>query len=150
MGAVKTIEGVIVTPLKQFPDERGTVMHILKATDDGFKGFGEVYCSTIYPGIVKAWNYHEKVTLNYVVLKGMIKFVLYDGRDNTSTEGVIQEIVMGELNYVRVTVPPGIWSGFKAVGAEGAMVCNLIDRPHDPTESKRCTPQDSSIPYDWN
>ena len=146
----KTIAGVVITPLKRFPDERGMVMHMMKATDAEFKGFGEVYCSSIYPGVVKGWHYHEKVTLNYVVLKGMIKFVLFDEREGSPSKGVIQEIFMGEQNYVRVTVPPGIWNGFKGIGAGEALVCNVIDQPHDDAETRRCDPHDNHIPYDWS
>jgi len=145
----KTIDGVIIKPLKRFPDERGMVMHIMKATDEEFKGFGEVYCSSIYPEAVKGWNCHEKITLNYVVLKGMIKFVLFDERKNSPTKGVVQEIFMGEQNYIRVTVPPRVWSGFKCIGTEAALVCNVIDLPHDETEAKRCDPHQNHIPYNW-
>jgi dTDP-4-dehydrorhamnose 3,5-epimerase len=146
----KTIEGVVITPLNRFPDERGRVMHVMKATDKEFKGFGEIYCSTIYPGVVKGWHYHKKVTLNYVVLKSMIKFVLFDEREDSPSKGVIQEIFMGEQNYVRVTVPPGIWNGFKGIGVEEALVCNVIDQPHDDGETRRLDPHDNHIPYDWS
>jgi len=151
MGEIKakTIAGVVIKPLKRFPDERGIVMHILKATDEEFKGFGEVYCSGVYPGVIKGWHLHEKITLNYVVLTGMIKFVLFDERENSPTHGVIQEIFMGEQNYVRVTVPPGIWNGFKGIGTEPALVCNVIDQPHDEKEMRRCDPHHNHIPYDW-
>lgn len=149
MGDVKSIDGVIVTELKRFPDERGTVMHVMKATDPEFKGFGEVYCSSVYPGAVKGWHIHTRITLNYVVLSGMIKFVLYDEREGSPSKGVLQEIYMGGQNYVRVTVPPGIWSGFKGIGTEPALVCNVIDQPHDPTEARRCDPHGGGIPYDW-
>lgn len=143
------MDGVVITPLKQFPDERGTVMHVMKATDEGYRGFGEVYCSTVNPGVVKGWHFHQKITLNYVVLSGMIKFVLYDEREGSSTKGVVKEIFMGDRNFVRATVPPGIWSGFKGIGTGPALVCNIIDLPHDPSETKRCDPHDNHIPYDW-
>jgi dTDP-4-dehydrorhamnose 3,5-epimerase len=143
----KNIHDVAIKNLKRFPDERGTVMHIMKSTDEEFKGFGEVYCSTIYPDVVKGWHLHEKITLNYVVLKGMIKFVLYDERENSASKGIVREIYMGDQNYIRVTVPPGIWSAFKCVGTEPAIVCNLIDKPHDETETKRCDLNDNKIPY---
>ncbi len=149
MGQVNSIHDVVITPLKRFPDERGTVMHMMKATDPGFKGFGEVYCSSIYPGVVKGWHFQTKITLNYAVLQGMIKFVLFDEREDSPSKGVIQEIFLGEQNHVRVTVPPGIWSGFKCIGTGPALVCNVIDRPHDPAGAKRLDPHESHIPYDW-
>ncbi|MCP5048079.1 MAG: dTDP-4-dehydrorhamnose 3,5-epimerase [bacterium] len=149
MGEVNHIHDVKITPLKRFPDERGVVMHIMKATDGEFKGFGEVYASSVYPGVVKGWHFHKKITINYVVLSGTIKFVLFDERDDSTSKGIVQEIFMGDENYVRVTVPPGIWNGFQCIGNETALVCNVIDFPHDPTEAKRCDPHENHIPYDW-
>ena len=50
------IEGVRITPLRQIPDERGTVMHMLRADAPHFEGFGEIYFSWVYPGAIKAWH----------------------------------------------------------------------------------------------
>ena len=102
------IDGVIVTPLRQIPDERGTVMHMLKSTDSVFTQFGEIYFSGVYPEVVKAWHIHTEMTLNYAVPVGKIKFVLYDERPNSPTFGEIQELFIGEDNYCLVTVPPNI------------------------------------------
>ena len=103
------IDGVIITPLKQILDERGKVMHMLKNSDPHFSTFGEIYFSCIYPDAIKAWHIHSKMTLNYAVPHGKIKFVLYDNREKSPTRGEIQEIFIGPDNYVLVTVPP--WSG---------------------------------------
>ena len=143
------IEGVVVTPMKKICDDRGRIMHIMKSSEPEFKQFGEVYCSTIYPGIVKGWHIHKEMTLNYVVLSGMIKFVLYDERENSPTKGQFQEIYMGEHNYVRVTVPPMVWNGFKGIGTGEALVINQTDIPHDPNEIMRCDPHNSHINYNW-
>ena len=70
------IEGVIVKEMKRIPDDRGKILHIMKSSDSEYDKFGEVYCSTVYPGIVKGWHLHTEMTLNYVVLKGKIKIEL--------------------------------------------------------------------------
>ena len=36
------IEGVLVHSLKQFPDERGSVMHMLRSDAPHFQKFGEI------------------------------------------------------------------------------------------------------------
>ena len=146
---LKTIEGVIITQKKIICDDRGRIMHIMKSQDDNYSQFGEVYISTVYPGIVKGWHLHDKMTLNYVVVKGMIKFALYDARKNSKTFGLIQEVYLGEHNYVQVTVPPGVWNGFMGLGAEEAPVINFTDIPHDPHEIHRCDPHENDIPYSW-
>ena len=82
---VAVIDGVLVVPLRRIVDERGMVMHMLRRTDPHFQEFGEIYFSTVRPGVVKAWHLHDRMTLNYVVLKGMIKFVCYDDREGSDT-----------------------------------------------------------------
>jgi dTDP-4-dehydrorhamnose 3,5-epimerase len=143
------IHGVVVTALKQIADERGKVMKMLSRTDGVFQEFGEIYFSCIYPGVVKGWHLHARMTLNYAVPHGRIKFVLYDERESSPTRGQVQEIFMGPDNYCLVTVPPLVWNGFKGVGTEMAVVANCASIPHDPQEISRRDPFDKSIPYDW-
>jgi dTDP-4-dehydrorhamnose 3,5-epimerase len=144
------IQGVIVTPLKQIVDERGKVMHMLRSDSPEFAGFGEIYFSCVYPGIVKGWHVHKKMVLNYAVPHGQIKLVLYDDRPGSSTKGEIQEIIMGPSEYVRVTIPALVWNGFKGMGTEMAIVANCASIPHDPGEIERLEPVNDRIPYDWD
>ena len=144
------IDGVIIIPLKQIADERGKVLHMMRDDSEGFAGFGEIYFSCVYPGAIKGWHIHKKMTLNYAVPQGNIKFVLYDDRQGSSTKGRVQEIFLGPDNYYRVTVPPMIWNGFKGIGSETAIVANCASIAHDPDEIDRRDPFDSYIPYDWS
>ena len=143
------IDGVIITPLKQIPDERGKIMHMMKNDCPPFKSFGEIYFSCVYPGAIKGWHIHKKMTLNYAVPVGDIKFVLYDDRPGSPTKGQIQEIFMGPSNYCLVTVPPMVWNGFKGIGNSMAVVANCATHVHEADEIMRMDPFDKSIPYDW-
>lgn len=143
------IDGVIVTPLRQIVDERGKVMHMLRSDAPHFRGFGEIYFSTVHPGVVKGWHRHQRMVLNYAVPSGLIKFVLHDDREGSPTRGETNQFFIGPENYVLVTVPPLVWNGFKGVGDETAVVANCASIPHDPAEIERMDPFDPSIPYDW-
>lgn len=143
------IDGVLVTPLRQILDERGKVMHMLRVGDPAFQMFGEIYFSCVYPGAIKGWHIHQRMTLNYAVPHGHIKFVLYDERPDSSTRGEVQELFLGPDNYCLVTVPSMVWNGFKGIGNEVAVVANCATIPHDPHEIDRRDPFDPSIPYDW-
>jgi len=143
------IDGVKFTPLKQIPDERGKIMHMLRSDAQGFSGFGEIYFSCVYPGAIKGWHIHKRMVLNYAVPHGNIKFVLYDDRAGSATKGQLQEIFLGPDNYCLVTVPPLVWNGFKGIGSETAIVANCASIPHDPNEIDRMDPFDTRIPYDW-
>jgi len=53
------IAGVQVKRLKVIPDERGRVMEILRCDDPMFTQFGQVYMTTTYPKVIKAWHMHK-------------------------------------------------------------------------------------------
>lgn len=144
------IDGVAVRPLRRIPDERGTVMHMLRADDPYFERFGEIYFSTVYPGIVKGWHRHQRMTLNYAVVHGTVKLVLYDDRAGSKTHGELMELFVGEANYALVTVPPMVWNGFKGIATVPAIVANCATIPHDPTEIERLDPASPTIPYRWD
>ncbi|MDO8962991.1 MAG: dTDP-4-dehydrorhamnose 3,5-epimerase family protein [Coriobacteriia bacterium] len=143
------IDGVRITPLRQIHDERGKVMKMMTRDDDAFRDFGEIYFSCVYPGAVKGWHIHREMWLNYAVVSGAIKFVLYDSRAGSPTFGEVQELFLSPENYALVTVPPGVWNGFKGTGTETAIVANCATIPHDPGEIDRLDPHDNDIPYDW-
>lgn len=144
------IDGVLITPLRQIPDERGRIMHMLRDDAPHFIQFGEIYFSEVYPGVVKGWHLHTLMTLNYAVISGMIKLVLYDDRSQSPTYGILQELFIGQSNYVLVTIPPMIWNGFKGIGTTPAIVANCATHPHNPNEIKRLDPFNNHIPYNWN
>ena len=145
------IDGVVITRLNQIFDERGKVMHMLSTKSPIYEKFGEIYFSSTHAGVIKAWHMHKEMTLNYVVLKGNIKFVLYDGREDSPTYKEIQEVIIGENQYVMVTVPPFVWNGFKGIGLEEAIVINFTDIPHSAEEIVRMDPHHNDlISYDWS
>lgn len=143
------IEGVRVVPLRRISDQRGSVYHMLKATDPHFLRFGEIYFSSVYPGVVKAWKIHEKVTVNFACIYGRVKLVLYDERDCSSTKGGLMELWLGEDNYSLVLVPPGVWNGFQGLTDPFAILANCATEPHDPAEIRRLDPRQNHIPYTW-
>jgi len=144
------IDGVLVTPLQQIPDERGKIMHMLRVTDPHFEAFGEIYFSVAYPDVIKGWHIHTRQVQNYAVVSGRVKLALYDQRESSPTVGELQEIYLGGENYNLVRIPTGVYNGFKAVGNEPAIVANCATVPHDPDEISRLDPFDESIPYDWD
>ena len=143
------IEGVKVVPLKLIPDERGTVMHMLKSTDPHFVGYGEIYFTTVYPGVVKGWHKHGLMTLNYACVQGRIQLVLYDDREDSPTHGELMELLLGPDAYQLVQIPPNVWNGFKGLGTETSIVANCASHPHDLSHSVRIPPTGDTIPFDW-
>tara|TARA_Y100000590_G_C15707857_1_gene1009290 strand:- start:572 stop:1036 length:465 start_codon:yes stop_codon:yes gene_type:complete len=144
------IDGIKITPLKQIEDDRGKVMHMLRNDSANFVKFGEIYFSTVHPNKIKGWHIHKKMTLNYAVVQGEIKLVLYDARPNSKTKGEIQEFFLSQSNYKLISVPPLVWNGFKGIGKQTAIVANCADLPYEDSEIERKSAFDKTIPYDWN
>ena len=141
------IDGVIVTPLNIVDINEGNVLHGMKITDHGFKGFGEAYFSTIKFGKVKAWKRHRMMTLNLIVPIGKVRFVIYDDREGSVTYGMFQNIILSKQNYARLTIPPMLWLGFQGISNEENILLNIANIEHNPEESDKKNIDD--FIYDW-
>ena len=137
------INNILQTKLKIISLDQGDVYHYLKKTDNGFKSFGEVYFSEIYAKQIKAWKRHLEMTLNLVVPYGNVRFVFID--DN----GDILEKIIGQKNYLRLTVPPGIWFGFQGTSETPySLITNVSDIEHSPDEVER--KEIDYFKFNWN
>jgi dTDP-4-dehydrorhamnose 3,5-epimerase len=145
------IKGVKVKALRVIPDERGRLMEILRNDDELFQQFGQVYMTTTYPNVVKAWHYHKIQTDNVAVVKGMLKLVLYDRRDGSPTKGEINEFFIGEHNPLLVQIPHEVYHGWMCISETEAIVVNIPTESYNRTEPDeyRLHPHDNDIPYEW-
>jgi dTDP-4-dehydrorhamnose 3,5-epimerase len=145
------IKDVRVKPLKVIPDERGRLMETLRADDELFIKFGQAYITTAYPGVVKGWHFHKIQVDNFVAVAGMFKVVLYDDREGSPTRGEVNEFFMGTHNPILLQIPRLVLHGFKAIGAEEAIMLNLPTEPHNHAspDEYRVDPHSPKIPYDW-
>jgi dTDP-4-dehydrorhamnose 3,5-epimerase len=145
------IDGVQVKALRVIPDERGRLMEILRNDDEIFQQFGQVYMTTTYPNVVKAWHYHKLQTDNVAVVKGMLKLVLYDRRDGSPTKGEINEFFIGEHNPLLVQIPKEVYHGWMCISETEAIVVNIPTEPYNRTEpdEHRLHPHENDIPYEW-
>lgn len=144
---ISLLEGVLITPLKEIFTPGGNVFHGMKATDPGYVGFGEAYFSKVESNNIKPWKRHRQMTLNLIVPLGSIRFVLFDDRLNSSTNGLFQELILSPENYFRLTVPPMIWVAFQGGPDVGGILLNVANIPHIQNESDRKIL--SEILYDW-
>lgn len=145
------IHDVAKKELKRIPDERGRLMEILRSDDDIFATFGQVYMTTTYPSVVKAWHYHKMQDDYIVCVKGMLKLVLYDGREGSPTYGEVNEFFIGDFNPVLIKVPKMIYHGWKCISDEEAIVINIPTQPYNRTQPDeyRLDPHENEIPYNW-
>lgn len=145
------IKDVNVKKLKIVPDDRGRLMEILRSDDKAYKGFGQVYMTTAYPGVVKAWHWHAKQEDNFTCVQGKMRLALYDAREGSPTRGEINEFVVGPDDPMLITIPKMVYHGFKCVGDCEAIVINTVTLPYDhkQPDEYRIDPYDNDIKYDW-
>jgi len=145
------IEGVKIKELKVISDERGWLTEILRCDDDIFEKFGQVYFTTAYPGVVKAWHLHKKQTDNFTCIHGMMKVALYDSRKDSPTYGEINEFFIGERNPLLISVPPLVYHGFKTIGTRTAYFLSVPTESYNYKEPDeyRLPADTNEIPYDW-
>jgi len=149
MGGVTMLEGVLYEPKRVISDGRGAVLHHLRLDDPCFVGFGEVYCSIVPKGVVRAWKLHKVIFQRMIVPAGAVRFVLYDPREKSSTKGQQQEAVLSREKHALFGIPPGIWYGFEGLGPGDSIIVNCTSGPHDPAEVERLPIINDAIPYLW-
>ena len=130
MGYLET--SIKIKALKQIHLEEGDVLHALKASEEEFNGFEEAYFSTIKINKIKAWKRHLRMTMNLIVPVGEVQFNFY-----SQEKKLLSNIIIGEKNYSRITVPPMIWFGFKGLASSTSYILNISNKIHDPSEVER-------------
>lgn len=145
------IKGVQVTPLKAIVDERGYLMEMMRSDDPTFTEFGQTYLTAVNFDVIKGWHYHEYQTDNFICVHGLIKLALYDCREGSETEGLVNEFFLGENSPIRVQIPPGVLHGFKGVAEGKSLVVNVPDKLYNyqKPDEFRVPAHDNDVPYDW-
>ena len=141
------IEGLILTPLNRIHNANGDILHGIKRSEAEFSSFGEAYFSMIKNGSIKGWNKHKVMTLNLIVAIGEVSFVVYDDREESNTNGSFYKIELSQINYKRLTVPPGLWLAFKGKGNQSNLILNIASIEHDSEEIERKPLE--QINYNW-
>ena len=150
-GTKVPIHDVRTKKLRVIPDERGWLMEVLRADEpDLFTKFGQTYVSATYPGVVKAWHYHKKQVDHFACVAGMVKLVLIDTREDSPTNGAVNEFFLGTQNPMLVQVPNLVYHGWKCISLEPSIVVNVTTEAYqyDDPDEYRLDPH-GTLPYDW-
>ncbi len=145
------ISGVVIKPLVTHSDDRGYFREVLRDDDNLLKRFGQTSVTMTYPGVVKAFHYHEKQDDLWYVAKGMAQVVLYDRRPESKTFKQTQVIYAGETNPVLIAIPKGVVHGYRVLGHEPVILFYHTTesyRPNEPDEL-RIDWNDPEIGFNW-
>lgn len=149
--AMELIDGVRLKRLSIIEDARGWLMEVLRDDDEVFERFGQVYVTTAFPGVVKAWHAHRLQRDNFTCIRGTMRVALFDPRDGSPTKGRVNEFVIPSTAPILLSVPPEVYHGFRAEGDEMAYMLSIPTRhyDHDRPDEYRLPPDTPEIPYRW-
>jgi dTDP-4-dehydrorhamnose 3,5-epimerase len=144
------IDGVKISQLTTFPDDRGYFREIARFENSDLKQAAQLSATMSYPGVIKAFHYHNKQDDLWYCAKGMIQAVLYDRREDSPTKGETQVVAMGDLSSLTLFIPHGVVHGYKVLGHEPALVVYSTSHIYDPADELRIPHDDAEINFDWS
>jgi len=144
------IHGVIITALKTFPDDRGYFREIARVQESPLQGLQQMSATMSYPGVIKAFHYHNHQDDLWYCASGMIQAVLYDRRKDSPTYKETQVVPMGDLAPQTLFIPKGVVHGYKVLGPQPALVIYATNQIYDPKDELRIPHDDSKIGFDWS
>ena len=153
---VVPIEGVVFRPTRPVPHEDGHVTEVARSTWDVLGDpIVQVHVTTTLPGRVRAWGLHQGLSDRLFVVDGLVKIVVFDGRNGSPTSGRINEFTVSARNPGLLIIPPNLYHGWKNIGTSEAIIINMptrmynyeapdaLDLPCDSEAAHRI------VPYQW-
>jgi dTDP-4-dehydrorhamnose 3,5-epimerase len=143
------ITGVVVKEVRNVVKDNGHLTEIYRKEWDEMGEVHHVFQQILHPGKLTAWHLHTRTTDQFFVSSGLAKIVLYDARETSCTQGVINVFRFGSFRPGFVVVPPGIWHGVMNIGIDVSVVLNFADRvyAYEDPDHWRLPPDTSQIPY---
>ncbi len=122
-----TIDGVELGKPITHVDHRGALFEV-------YTGTGEpavyVYQTSLFPGVIKGWNRHERKIDRYTLSSGELLVLLWDGREGSPTHGVLQRVMMSPRGVRQIRIPVGVWHLLANLGSVEAQLINLPTDPY--------------------
>ena len=146
------IKDVIIKKLTINKDYRGNFREVIRLSEGIVQEIKQVSMSRTKPGIIKAFHCHKYQDDLFYAIKGNIKIVLYDGREDSETKGETQVIHLGESYEPQVVfIPRGVLHGYKVLGTKDAEVLYIVNNEYNPSnpDEERIDFNDPEINFNW-
>lgn len=147
----KLIDGVVLRRMALHEDERGAISEIYSDAwgfDDAPLRYA--YQAMIRPGRVKGWVYHKLQSDRQAVICGFVKYVLWDPRPDSPTNGMINEICLSERNRGLLLIPPYVVHAVQNIGLTDAIFVNLPTVPYNHADPDKYRVDAASVPYSFD
>lgn len=146
------IQGVVLERLNALHDDRGSLAPML----DARRAFWSqpvvyAYAVSIAPGRIKGWGMHRRQIDRYCVLRGSIRVVLFDGREDSVSCGQFAQFHFTDATPGLLAIPAGVWHADQNWGDSEGLLINFPTQPYDSAapDKLRIDPHSGIIPFDW-
>ena len=145
------IDGVKIKEVKKHFDDRGFFAEIIKFGEETFKEIKQTSYTETYPGVIKAFHWHKRQYDIWFPVKGNMRIVLYDLREDSPTYKETQVIYAGEDNSLVVLIPPMVVHGYQVLGFKKASIFYHTTEAYSPQnpDEERIPFDDKKINFDW-
>lgn len=127
----KLIDGVVWNESRNVPTGYGYLTEIFRSEWQASSAIiTQIFQAVLRPGQINAWHSHAKTTDRFFVSYGLIHVVLYDGREDSPTYGLLNEFRLGTLRPAIITIPPKVWHGIQNIHTEISIILNLVDQAY--------------------
>ncbi len=147
------IEGVRVKEVKNVIKQDGVLTEVFRKDwklDD--MEIDQVFQIKLKPTTISGWHAHETTTDRIFINVGLMKVVLYDGRQDSPTYGLINEFKSGDFRPMLISVPPKVYHAIQNIYHKESSLLNLVDeayRYEDP-DHWRVPLDHPDIPYKFS
>jgi len=143
------IEGVKLVNLVAHVDDRGYLIEILRATDDHFTKFGQVYVvGDMTRGTIRAFHKHDVLWDWFFISHGSAKFALRDDRPDSPTYEQTETYVITQRNPALLVVPPGVFHGWMSLEDDTQLISTASEVYNREKPDEVRVPPDS-FGYNW-
>jgi dTDP-4-dehydrorhamnose 3,5-epimerase len=146
------IHDIVIKKLTTHSDDRGYFREVVREDDQLLSHFGQSSITKTYPGVIKAFHWHNHQDDVWYVVDGMARIVLYDRRAGSPTHGVTQVVYAGDDNPVAVLIPAGIAHGYQVLGPKPVVLFYHVTKAYDSRspDEQRIAFDDPEIGFDWS
>lgn len=131
-------------------DDRGYLVEILRANDEHFTKFGQVYLvGDMVRGTIRAFHVHEVLWDWFFISHGTAKFALVDDRKDSPTHKEINTFIISDRKPQLLVVPPGVYHGWMSLEDDTQMVSTASEVYNRENPDEKRVPYDS-FDYDWS
>jgi dTDP-4-dehydrorhamnose 3,5-epimerase len=143
------IDGVTVVEIKAVPRRGGVLTEVFRQDWLEHHEVAQVFQVLLTPGTISAWHAHRDTTDRLFLASGSATLAVFDGRLESPTAGLVNELHLSIARPQLVVIPPGLWHGLIASGSAPALILNLTDRAYayEEPDHWRLPPDTPEIPY---